>query len=76
MNAPAVVTDTVAVEQVTKSYGTGLSIAGVAPNQREAGLRLLLDIVGLGDHARQRPGELIGIAGSLFELEDARIAAG
>src|SRR5262249_21582887 len=30
------------------------------PREREERVRLMLDIVGLGEHARQRPGELSG----------------
>jgi putative ABC transport system ATP-binding protein len=43
-----------------ENVGVPLRIAGVAPKQREERVKLLLDIVGLGDHAKQRPGELSG----------------
>src|SRR6202012_2027702 len=43
-----------------ENVGVPLRIAGVAPKEREERVRLMLDIVGLGDHARQRPGELSG----------------
>lgn len=37
-----------------------LMLAGVAPGERLQRARALLDAVGLGDHLRQRPGELSG----------------
>ena len=43
-----------------ENVGVPLRIAGMAPNDREDRVRLMLDIVGLGEHARQRPGELSG----------------
>jgi putative ABC transport system ATP-binding protein len=43
-----------------ENVGVPLRIAGVAPKEREERVRLMLDIVGLGEHARQRPGELSG----------------
>jgi putative ABC transport system ATP-binding protein len=43
-----------------ENVGVPLRIAGVAPKEREERVRLMLDIVGLAGHARQRP----GVAGS------------
>jgi putative ABC transport system ATP-binding protein len=43
-----------------ENVGVPLRIAGLAPKAREDRVRLMLDIVGLGEHARQRPGELSG----------------
>ena len=43
-----------------ENVGIPLRIAGMAPREREDRVRLMLDIVGLGEHARQRPGELSG----------------
>ncbi len=48
------------VLSAAENVGIPLRIAGVAPGEREERVRLMLDIVGLGDHARQRPGELSG----------------
>jgi putative ABC transport system ATP-binding protein len=48
------------VLSAAENVGIPLRIAGVAPAEREERVRLMLDIVGLGDHARQRPGELSG----------------
>ena len=48
------------VLSAAENVGIPLRIAGVAPEEREERVRLMLDIVGLGDHARQRPGELSG----------------
>ena len=39
-----------------ENVGVPLRIAGVAPKEREERVRLMLNIVGLGEHARQRPG--------------------
>jgi len=58
----------------TENVGVPLRIAGVAPKQREERVRLLLDIVGLGDHAGQRPGELSG--GQQQRVAIARALAG
>jgi predicted ABC-type transport system involved in lysophospholipase L1 biosynthesis ATPase subunit len=41
-----------------ENVGVPLRIAGMAPKDREERVRLMLDIVGLGEHAKQRPGEL------------------
>ena len=43
-----------------ENVGVPLRIAGMTPKEREERVRLMLDIVGLGEHARQRPGELSG----------------
>jgi len=43
-----------------ENVGIPLRIAGMAPRDREQRVRLMLDIVGLAGHARQRPGELSG----------------
>jgi putative ABC transport system ATP-binding protein len=43
-----------------ENVGVPLRIAGVDPREREERVRLMLDIVGLSDHGRQRPGELSG----------------
>jgi len=51
-----------------------LRIAGLAPKEREQRVRLMLDIVGLSDHARQRPGELSG--GQQQRVAIARALAG
>ena len=39
-----------------ENVGVPLRIAGVAPKDREERVQLMLDIVGLGEHAKQRPG--------------------
>jgi len=57
-----------------ENVGVPLRIAGVAPQDRETRVRLMLDIVGLGDHARQRPGELSG--GQQQRVAIARALAG
>ena len=43
-----------------ENVGVPLRIAGVAPKERESRVELMLSIVGLADHAKQRPGELSG----------------
>jgi putative ABC transport system ATP-binding protein len=48
------------VLSAAENVGVPLRIAGVAPREREERVALMLAIVGLGDHARQRPGELSG----------------
>jgi putative ABC transport system ATP-binding protein len=57
-----------------ENVGVPLRISGVAPKEREERVRLMLDIVGLGDHARQRPGELSG--GQQQRVAIARALAG
>src|SRR5690349_4228783 len=48
------------VLSAAENVGVPLRIAGVAPKEREERVSLLLSTVGLGEHARQRPGELSG----------------
>jgi len=48
------------VLSAAENVGVPLRISGVAPRQREERVGLMLSIVGLGDHAKQRPGELSG----------------
>ncbi|MGP8000388.1 MAG: ABC transporter ATP-binding protein [Streptosporangiaceae bacterium] len=43
-----------------ENVGIPLRIAGAEPQAREDRVRAMLDVVGLGEHARQRPGELSG----------------
>jgi putative ABC transport system ATP-binding protein len=57
-----------------ENVGVPLRIAGVAAKEREQRVRLMLDIVGLSDHARQRPGELSG--GQQQRVAIARALAG
>jgi putative ABC transport system ATP-binding protein len=57
-----------------ENVGVPLRIAGMAPREREERVRLMLDIVGLGEHARQRPGELSG--GQQQRVAIARALAG
>src|SRR5215469_16880717 len=57
-----------------ENVGVPLRIAGVAPREREERVRLMLDIVGLGEHAKQRPGELSG--GQQQRVAIARALAG
>ncbi len=57
-----------------ENVGVPLRIAEVAPKEREERVRLMLDIVGLGEHARQRPGELSG--GQQQRVAIARALAG
>ncbi len=57
-----------------ENVGVPLRIAGMAAKQREERIRLMLDIVGLGDHAKQRPGELSG--GQQQRVAIARALAG
>jgi putative ABC transport system ATP-binding protein len=54
--------------------GVPLRIAGLAPKEREERVRLMLDIVGLGEHTKQRPGELSG--GQQQRVAIARALAG
>src|SRR6201993_4922426 len=48
------------VLSAAENVGVPLRLAGGAPRERDERVRLMLDIVGLGEHARQRPGELSG----------------
>jgi putative ABC transport system ATP-binding protein len=48
------------VLSAAENVGVPLRIAGVAPKDREQRVALMLSIVGLADHTRQRPGELSG----------------
>jgi putative ABC transport system ATP-binding protein len=58
----------------SENVGIPLRIAGIEPRQREERVHLMLDIVGLADHARQRPGELSG--GQQQRVAIARALAG
>jgi putative ABC transport system ATP-binding protein len=57
-----------------ENVGVPLRIAGLASREREERVRLMLDIVGLSEHARQRPGELSG--GQQQRVAIARALAG
>jgi putative ABC transport system ATP-binding protein len=57
-----------------ENVGVPLRIAGVDPREREERVRLMLDIVGLSEHGRQRPGELSG--GQQQRVAIARALAG
>jgi putative ABC transport system ATP-binding protein len=48
------------VLSAAENVGVPLRIAGVAPREREERVALMLSVVGLAGHARQRPGELSG----------------
>jgi putative ABC transport system ATP-binding protein len=48
------------VLSAVENVGVPLRIAGVAPRERDERVTLMLSIVGLAEHARQRPGELSG----------------
>ncbi len=48
------------VLSAAENVGVPLRISGVAPRQREERVSLMLSIVGLADHTKQRPGELSG----------------
>ena len=48
------------VLSAAENVGVPLRIAGVAPRERDERVTLMLSIVGLADHTRQRPGELSG----------------
>jgi putative ABC transport system ATP-binding protein len=48
------------VLSAAENVGVPLRISGVASRLREERVAMMLSIVGLGDHARQRPGELSG----------------
>jgi putative ABC transport system ATP-binding protein len=57
-----------------ENVGVPLRIAGADPKDREDRVRTMLDIVGLGEHAKQRPGELSG--GQQQRVAIARALAG
>jgi putative ABC transport system ATP-binding protein len=57
-----------------ENVGIPLRIAGTDPQEREDRVRTMLDIVGLAEHARQRPGELSG--GQQQRVAIARALAG
>jgi putative ABC transport system ATP-binding protein len=57
-----------------ENVGVPLRIAGTPPKEREERVKLMLDIVGLAEHARQRPGELSG--GQQQRVAIARALAG
>ena len=57
-----------------ENVGIPLRVTGMDRNQREERVRLMLSIVGLEDHARQRPGELSG--GQQQRVAIARALAG
>jgi len=57
-----------------ENVGLPLRITGVRQRVREERVRLMLDIVGLADHARQRPAELSG--GQQQRVAIARALAG
>jgi putative ABC transport system ATP-binding protein len=57
-----------------ENVGVPLRIAGADPRDREDRVRTMLEIVGLGEHARQRPGELSG--GQQQRVAIARALAG
>jgi putative ABC transport system ATP-binding protein len=48
------------VLSAAENVGVPLRLARTEPKERERRVELLLDLVGLADHARQRPGELSG----------------
>jgi putative ABC transport system ATP-binding protein len=58
----------------TENIGIPLRITGMAPHAREERVRLMLDVVGLTDQARQRPNELSG--GQQQRVAIARALAG
>jgi len=62
------------VLSAAENVGVPLRISGVEPRQREERVALMLSIVGLADHARQRPGELSG--GQQQRVAIARALAG
>jgi putative ABC transport system ATP-binding protein len=48
------------VLSAAENVGVPLRLARMGPVERERRVKLLLDLVGLADHAEQRPGELSG----------------
>jgi len=62
------------VLSAAENVGIPLRITGAAPRLREERVQLMLDIVGLREHARQRPGELSG--GQQQRVAIARALAG
>ncbi|MGK5683570.1 ABC transporter ATP-binding protein [Actinoplanes sp. URMC 104] len=48
------------VLSAAENVGVPLRLAKAEPRERERRVRLLLELVGLSDHAEQRPGELSG----------------
>jgi len=48
------------VLSAAENVGVPLRIGGVAPHERESRVALMLRLVGLADHAKQRPAELSG----------------
>jgi putative ABC transport system ATP-binding protein len=57
-----------------ENVGVPMRINAVPPRERDERVRMMLDIVGLADHARQRPGELSG--GQQQRVAIARALAG
>ena len=57
-----------------ENVGVPLRIAGAEPKDRDDRVRAMLDVVGLAEHARQRPGELSG--GQQQRVAIARALAG
>jgi putative ABC transport system ATP-binding protein len=57
-----------------ENVGVPLRIAGLAPQARDERVAMMLDIVGLDGHSRQRPGELSG--GQQQRVAIARALAG
>jgi putative ABC transport system ATP-binding protein len=57
-----------------ENVGVPLRIAGLGAREREERVRLMLGVVGLAEHARQRPGELSG--GQQQRVAIARALAG
>jgi len=62
------------VLSAAENVGVPLRIAGVMPRERDSRVELMLSIVGLADHAKQRPAELSG--GEQQRVAIARALAG